>query len=137
MANGSSSALKILALDPPADPPTGIQEGIEATIGQATAAVATAFCLGADEYMAGALTPATREAGGARVEALYWLQAAHAGKIDFPLIARREGARVLRGYLDGIYQQHPAAGEEMIDIALSTVLDILNRVTAATRAWVN
>jgi hypothetical protein len=139
MANGSA-ALQILAPEAPSTPdvPTGI-EAVEAEVGEATAAAACAICQGLAEFQNGGLSPTTRAAGGERVAALFWLQQAHAAKLDFPAVARAEGARVLRLYLDAdFYRCHgPGAGEGTINMVVDEVLAVLAQVVEFERAFAN
>jgi hypothetical protein len=139
MANGNA-ALQVLAPEPPSTPdvPTGI-EAVEAEVGEATAAAACAICQGLAEYQNGGLTSTTRAAGGERVAALYWLQQTHAGRIDFPAVARTEGRRVLQTYLDAdFYRCHgPGAGEGTLGLFIDAALEVLAQVTAFERAFAN
>ena len=128
MPNGAAVAHALHLVPEPITSPADDKAEIE--IGQAVASAATAICQGAAEYMDGGLTPATREAGGERISKLFFLQEAFAG--DFPAAAREQGAKVLWTYVRG--QHSPDAAEAMIDLALTTVLDVLAKVTAAERA---
>lgn len=99
------------------------------------ASVACALCYAtAEKQDRGAVSNATREAGGSRIARLFELQEAHAGEVDFPTVAYEQGAKVLRTYIQA--EQHsPAASEFMIGWAMDSVLDVLHRVTASARAW--
>ena len=137
MANGAAVA-KLVPPSAPATPSTG-QEDIRTTIGTAVARAATGLCYAVQEYQNGGLTNTTRTVNGERIAALYWLQQAHGGKIDFPAVAREQGKVVLRQYLrDDFYQQYSTEqGDAVLDMFIDETLAVLARVTAAERAWAN
>jgi hypothetical protein len=86
----------------------------------------------------GGLTSAIRTAGGERVAQVAQLRLDSLGEIDdFNAVARAEGRRVLRAYLDAdFYCTHgPGAGEEALDSILSELLEIVDRVVADELAW--
>jgi hypothetical protein len=146
-ANGTA----VLALLPSASEPTPAatssstaagkpNKPIETTIGEAMAAAATGLCFAAQEHQQlGALTSTTRTANGERIAALYWLQQAHADKLDFAATAREQGKVILRQYLrDDFYQQYSTEqGDAALDMFIDETLAVLARVTAVERAWAN
>ena len=120
----------------PEPTPASPQEDIRATIGAAMASAATGLCFAMTEFQNGGLRPATRTENGERIAALYWLQQAHAGEMDFPAVARAAGKAVLRTYFDAdFYRTYgEGAGEGVLDAAIDGVLEILSQVTAIERA---
>ena len=78
-------------------------------------------------------------AGGLACAALYWLQQAHGGKIDFPAVAREQGKAVLRTYFDAdFYRTYgEGAGEGVLNAAIDGVLEVVAKVTAIERARAN
>ena len=139
MANGTPA----LALLPPAPEPTpanpSMQEDIRATIGAAVASAATGLCFAVQEHQNGGLTSTTKMTNGERIAALYWLQQAHADKLDFPTVAREQGKAVLRTYFDAdFYRTYgPGAGGWTLDMLIDEVLAVVGRVTAVERARAN
>jgi hypothetical protein len=108
-------------------------------IGIAMASAATGFCYAMQEYQNGGLTSTTRTVNGERIAALYWLQQAHGGKIDFAATAREQGKVILRQYLrDDFYRQYSTEqGDAALDMFIDETLAVLARVTAVERAWAN
>lgn len=142
MANGVA-ALRV-ALEPaPHSEATAGGAGAaatEITIGQAVAAAVTGLGFALQEYGAGGLTNQTRTANGARIAALYEMQQAHAGALDFALVARREGKVALRQFLaaSDFYCQHTTEqGDAVLDMFIDGVLTVLSKVTALEAAWAN
>ena len=116
MANGTPVRLPS-TLSPPSVPAFAkVTAGkpAPAEIGAATASAATALCYAMQELQQnGGLTSATRTAGGERVAQVAQLRLDSLGEIDdFNAVARAEGRRVLRAYLDAdFYCTHgPGAG---------------------------
>jgi hypothetical protein len=139
MANGNAALLLLAPESTPAGVTTGKPNEVERSIGQATAAATTALCQAMQEYQNGGLRPETRLASGTRVAALYQLQQAHAGALDFAATVRREGKRVLRQYFDGDFHQHYSAeqGDAVLDLFIDEVLAVVAKVASFERAWVN
>ena len=135
MANGTAALALLTFASAPADA-TG-KEPIEREIGEAVASAATGLCYALQEYQNGGLTSTTKMTKGERIARIYHLQQAHAGKLDFPTVARAEGARVLRTYFDAdFYRRYgPGAGEWTINMIIDEVLAVVGRVTAHERAF--
>ena len=70
---------------------------------------------------------------------MYELQQAHAGAIDFPVVARREGKVLLRQYLDGGFHRHynTEQGDAVLDAIITELLAIVAKVTTFERAMAN
>src|SRR4051794_26455816 len=69
---------------------------IERKIGGMVADAAVMTCAGAWEHEAGGMSPATRVQAGDLFVALFKLQEATLGELDFNTTAQREGRRVLQ-----------------------------------------
>lgn len=121
------------------EPPSASGAGIETAIGIAMASAATGLCQGVAEYQNGGLTSTTKMTNGEQIAALYWLQHAHAGEIDFPAVAREQGKVVLRQYLkdDPCRQYTQEQNDAAIDLFIDETLAVLRRVTATMQAWAN
>ena len=135
MANGV--AVRLAPEPTPASP--SMQEDIRTAIGTAMASAATGLCFAMQEFQNGGLTSTTKMTNGERIAALYWLQQAHGGKIDFPAVARAAGKAVLRTYFDAdFYRTYgEGAGEGVLDAAIDGVLEVVAKVTASEKAFAN
>jgi hypothetical protein len=139
MPNGAAALHLVPAPESKGEPPSAPGAGIEVEIGIAMANAACGLCFAVQEHQQlGALTSTTRTTNGERIARIYHLQQAHADKLDFPAVARAEGARVLRTHLDAdFYRTHTGAGEWTINMIVDEVLAIVGRVTAVERAMAN
>jgi hypothetical protein len=138
MPNGSAALH--LAFEPaPESKDASVGKPIETVIGEAMASAATGLCFAMQEFQNGGLTSTTRTENGARIAALYWLQQAHAGEIDFPAVARAAGKAVLQTYFDAdFYRTYgEGAGEGVLDAAIDGVLEVVAKVTASEKAFAN
>jgi hypothetical protein len=133
MANGATVRLipKIPSTSAEAAAPTS---AAETAIGVAVADATLILCRAmADHLQNGALSPATREAGGTRMARVSMLMLDHApGDSDFITLAHQAGKRELRRHLDAaLFRKH---GVEEIDKALDGVIDsVFEIVSLAVR----
>jgi hypothetical protein len=97
----------------------------------------------ADYQQDGALSPATREAGGTRMARVSTLMLDHAlGDSDFIALAHRAGRRELRRHLDeldaGLFRKHGAAEvDKVLDAAIGHAFEVIKpavRVERGVRA---
>jgi hypothetical protein len=136
--NGSAVAL---ALDlPSALVPAKVitPTEVEQRIGEIVAMATIVTFVGMEEVADGGLAPATRARAGDLLVALYRLQEDTLGQIDFDVIARREGKRILWARYGTTMREHLRYANGELDAALDTLIDrpleILHRVTAIERA---
>lgn len=141
-ANKPATAPAILSAT--AQPFDKCSGGIEATIGEATAAAAAAIGRAVADYAAsGQLAPATKALGGESLARVTMLQLAHSGgDTDFAAVARREGRRVLHQRHDATFRAYGAhLDAATIDRVLGDFIDwvlvISNKVVADERARAN
>jgi hypothetical protein len=139
--NGSAVALP-LELDPPSGsvpPKANASVDLERAIGTATADAAVVIGQGILDFeVGGALGPRTRAEGGECLARVCKLQLEHFGEIDFAVVARREGKRVLHQRHDATLQAHlrlsAAATDAALDQIIGWVLNITDKVVADERA---
>jgi hypothetical protein len=127
---------------PSKDAPAGAAAtAIETAIGQATvdAAITCAWAmLGC--HQTGKLSPAAKEAGGAKIAAMAMLQLGHErGDADFVATARAAAMPLLRSYLDTtFFQRYGAAqGDAVIGQLVDEVLGIVGKVVRDERMFAN
>ena len=136
MSNGTA-ALQLVAPDPPSTPPAAPEGSrIEIEIGTATADAAVVLSAAMLQFHAnGRMTPETKEAGAEKIARLAQLELDTLGEINnFSEIARKEGLRQLRKFLDAdpdFRQRHGGrAGDVTLTGIIDGVLEITSKVVA-------
>jgi hypothetical protein len=139
--NGSAVALP-LELDPPIITTKAIgPTEIEQRIGEVVAMATIVTFAGMEEVQDGGLAPATRARAGNLLVEMFQLQEDTLGQLDFDVIARREGKRILWARYGAVMREHLRFSDVELDAALDTLisrpLEVLRKVTAVERAWAN
>ena len=138
MANGALLPALPAAADPigPSTSPHAGDQSDRIVIGDAMADAVIA--LGAaliDFEAAGAMSPATKDAGGSRIARVVEMQLAASDETDFVAAARAEGRHtLLRRHGAALRQRFGAISETAIDGLVDEVLVIVSRVCAHERA---
>jgi len=122
--NGAAVALRLVHPEPAPAPSGELEQRLGVAVADATVAVSRG-CL---EWMGnGLITAKTKALGGDQIANLYWLFQEASG-LDFFVIARSQGRRVLLERLGA------DAHEPTIDVLVDGVIEILTKVTAFMRA---
>jgi len=125
MANGVA-ALRVVPLEPASTPPGEFAQRVGTAMADAVAAIS----LGCVEWACdGGVTAKTKDTGGSRIAALYWLLQ-EATDLDFDAVARTECRRVLQ-------ERHGPDTTETTNVLIDGVLEIVGKVATYMRATAN